>query len=79
MEEAGYVLIDDINRIPQMKNDLDTVKLYAAKLKEQLAEAYDLCRFVYGNVPPQYLPVSFLDRMNALYNEMASLGVEVDQ
>lgn len=63
----------------QLRNDLETFKLYTTMVKEQLREAYDICMSVWADVPPEHLPVYFPERMNRLHGQLAVLGVEVDR
>ena len=62
----------------QERNDHETLKLYAGKVRDLLIKAYDLADYVWGNVPVKYITVEFCDRMNEIYNEMKELGIEVD-
>lgn len=60
-------------------NDYEMLKLYTSKIRGLLVRAYGLARTVWGTVPVKYITVDFCDQMNALYNEMTELGIEVEQ
>ena len=65
--------------LKQAANDYETLKLYTSKVRDLLVRAYGLASWMWGHVPVKYITIEYGDKMNALYNEMTELGIEVEQ
>lgn len=78
-KEAEQMSNTNIPKLKQAANDYETLKLYTSKVRDLLVRAYGLASWMWGHVPVKYITIEYGDKMNALYNEMTELGIEVEQ
>jgi hypothetical protein len=63
----------------QLVNDLETMKLYATKVRELFAKTYGLAYWLFGHVPVKHIPIEYAQQMDEIYRAMQELGIEVEK
>lgn len=59
-------------------NEIETMKLYASKLRDLLIDTYQTAYSMYVRVPLAHKTVEEVQHMTDLFNEAYELGIEID-
>lgn len=63
--------------LEQARNDLETLKLYTAKVRDLLVNVYGYAVWLLDGVPDDKKTAGDLEEMNGFYRDIKALGIEV--